>query len=318
MNSTSANVDAKWIREVPSNRRPVYKDTPFFRLCMGLQYEDCLAASTYKPKSGDVFIATYPKNGTTWMQQLVYLIQHDAIPPNTFNDLYANSVFFEQMGLKAVEAIKQPGSIKIHLAAELAPFSADAKYIVVVRNPKDSLVSNYNHHVGFDKFYEFKGDFNDFFDLFLGGQIEFGDYFHFVNSWLRKKHLPNVFFITYEEMKNNPAESVRKVAYFLGEEYGKRVDEDDKYLRDILHHSSIGEMKKRYHDSLEFGSTSGYSLVHKGLSNSWKSMFTEEQSKLISQRFIEEAEKNPLLMTLWHDYTWLHDHQVTGEASSAS
>lgn len=310
MNSTSADVDEKWIRDVPVDRRPVYKDTPFFRLCMGLMYENCLAASTYKPRSGDVFIATYPKNGTTWMQQIVYLIQHDAIPPNNFDELYANSVFFEQMGLKAVEAIKPPGSIKIHLAAEIAPFSDAAKYIVVVRNPKDSLVSNYNHHVGFDKFYEFKGNFDDFFNLFLAGQVEFGDYFHFVNSWLKKKHLSNVFFITYEQLKKNPTECIRKIAYFLDEKYGKRVDEDEKYLQDILHHSSLGEMKRRYQNTLEYGTSSGYSLVHEGISNRWRKMFTREQNKLLSQRFIEEAEKNPPLMTLWDDYTWLHDAEV--------
>lgn len=311
MNIASANVDAKWIREVPLERRPVYKDTPFFRMCNDFNFQYSLEASQYKPKEGDVFIATYPKNGTTWMQQTVYLIQHDGVPPETFDDLYANSVFFEQSGLKGVEAIKSPGSIKIHMSADIAPFSDVAKYIVVVRNPKDSLVSNYYHHVGFDKFYNFKeGKFDDFFDLFLGGQVEFGDYYHFVNTWLAKKHLPNVFFITYEHMKKDPKDAIRKVAYFIDEKYGKRIDQDNKYLEDILHHSSISEMKRRFANSLEFGTTTGYSLVRQGVNNSWKGMFSQEQSKLISQRFTEEAEKNPLLMTLWDDYTWLHDHEV--------
>ncbi|KAL3194026.1 hypothetical protein MRX96_001936 [Rhipicephalus microplus] len=35
----------------------------------------------YKPKPGDVFIVSYPKCGTTWMQHIVYAIYNDGIPP---------------------------------------------------------------------------------------------------------------------------------------------------------------------------------------------------------------------------------------------
>ena len=306
MNSTSADVPSKWIREVPQDRQPVCVDTKYFKLSSAFEIETFEQALTYKPKKGDVFVTTYPKNGTTWMQQIVYLIQHDAIPPETFEDLYANSVFLEMFGLQGLQSMEPPGSIKIHLAAELAPDSDDAKYIVVVRNPKDACTSYYHHTRGLDKFYQFKGDLNDFFDLFIGGQVEFGDYFHFINSWLTKKDQPNVMFITYEFMKKKPADAIRKVAYFMDEKYGHRVDTDQKYLRDILHHSSVSEMKRRYR-YFSGGTSTGFSLVRKGQVNDWKGQLTREQSESISQRFKEEAEKNPLLTTVWDDYSWLDD-----------
>lgn len=307
MDGKGANVPSKWIREVARDRRPVCVDTQYFKLSPGFSLETLEQAINYKPKKGDVFIATYPKNGTTWMQQIVYLIQHDAIPPETFDDLYANSVFLEMFGPQGLQAMKPPGSIKIHLPADLAPFSDDAKYIVVVRNPKDTCTSFYHHHRGLDKYYHFTGDLNDFFDLFIGGQVEFGDYFHFVTTWLKKKDKANVMFITYEYMKKNPVDAIRKVAHFIDEKYGRRVETDEKYLQDIVHHSSVSEMKRRYPAFLSAGTTTNFSLVRKGQVNDWKSQLTHEQSKLISQRFREEAERNPLLMTLWDDYSWLED-----------
>lgn len=305
MNSTCADVPSKWIREVPVHRRPVCIDTRYFKLSSAFKLEILEEAINYKPKKGDLFIATYPKNGTTWMQQIVHLIQHDAIPPETFADLYANNVFLDMFGLEGLQGIKPPGSIKTHLAAELAPYSDDAKYIIVVRNPKDACTSYYHHTKGLDKFYQFEGDLNDFFDLFISGQVEFGDYFHFINSWLEKKDQSNVMFITYEYMKKNPADAIRKVAYFIDEKYGRRVDTDEKYLQNILLYSSVSEMKGRF--GPRPASSSGFSLVRKGQVNDWKSQLTREQSKLMSQRFKEEAEKNPLLMSLWDDFSWLED-----------
>lgn len=305
MNITCVDVPSKWIRQVPVHRQPVYVDTRYFKLSGVFKLELLEEAINYKPKKGDLFIATYPKNGTTWMQQIVHLIQNDAIPPETSAHLYANNFFIDMLGLEGLKSIKQLGSIKTHLPAELAPFNDDAKYIVVARNPKDVCTSYYHHHKKLNRFYQFDGDFNDFFDLFIGGQVEFGDYFHFINSWLTKKDQPNVMFITYEYMKKNPTDAVRRVAHFIDEKYGHRVDTDQEYLEKIVNYSSASEMKHRYDPRTD--SSGGSSLVRKGQVNDWKNHLNREQSKLLSQRFKEEAEKNPLLMSLWDDYSWLED-----------
>ena len=173
------------------------------------------------------------------------------------------------------------------------------------------MVSYYHHHKHFIQFYEFEhGRFDDFFDMWLGGQAEFGDYYHFVNSWLAKGHLPNVFIITYEYMKEFPADAILQMADFMDEEkYGKRLRQDEKLLQSITHLSSVPAMKKQFHTPSEADPSANLShgLIRKGVVNDWKNLMSEEQNQLVNQRFKEEAEKNPLLMKLWHDYSWLND-----------
>lgn len=238
----------------------------------------------------------------------MYLIQHDAILP-TYDQFMTNSVFLEYLGKKAAENRSSPGSIKTHLPFELSPWNDNSKYIIVIRNPKDVVVSFYYHTKGMDKFYDFtNGSFDDFFDLFISGQVEFGDYFHHVNSWIRKRHLKNVFIITYEYMKKNPKESISKIANFISPEYGKKVDSDENFLQKIIDNSSVNLMKKNFKPMDEFVSTNkDFTFIRKGQVNDWKNLMSEEQNKLLNERFNEEANKEPYLLQLWDDYSWLND-----------
>lgn len=142
-----SKVDTKWIKHVPDDRKPDYYETKYFKLSKIFDKEIFLNSLTYKAKDGDLFIATSPKNGTTWMQNIVHLIHNNGNMADSFANLWENNVFLEMFGKEAVESIQQPGSIKVHLPFELTPWNDNAKYIVVIRNPKDSVVSYYHHHV---------------------------------------------------------------------------------------------------------------------------------------------------------------------------
>ena len=303
--------ESKWIKNVPPERRPAYIDTPYFKLGTDFNRETFLDSLTYQPKDGDVFITTYPKNGTTWMQMIVYLLQHDAIPPPNEEAYRKKSKFLEFVGRKDAESLESPGVIKAHLPANLIPWNDKAKYIYIIRNPKDALVSYFFHVKGMDKYFNFtNGSFNDFFDLWLGGQGPYGDYYEFVHSWLAKKDLDNVFIITYEYMKANPREAVKAVAHFLdAEKYGKRVDQDEEFLNQILKYSTVKAMSDFLNANfVKIASTQeDFKFVRKGIVNDWKNMMKREQNKLMNTRFREEAEKNPLLLKLWDNYNWLND-----------
>ena len=68
------------------------------------------------------------------------------------------------------------------------PADSVAKYIYVVRNPKDVAVSFYHHTKRYnDSMYHFTGDWNDYFELFLKGEVEFGSWFDHVLGWLSHK-----------------------------------------------------------------------------------------------------------------------------------
>ena len=79
------------------------------------------------------------------------------------------------------------------------------------RNPKDVVVSFYYHTVGFP-FYDFKeGKFDDYFELFINGKVDFGDYFKMVPEWWEQsKKKKNIHFVLYENLKTNFEEWVVK------------------------------------------------------------------------------------------------------------
>ena len=66
------------------------------------------------------------------------------------------------------------------------PAKSLAKYIYVMRNPKDTAVSLY-HHTRSILAYEYEGDWDDFFERFMSGNVDFGSWFDHVLQWWEYK-----------------------------------------------------------------------------------------------------------------------------------
>ena len=66
------------------------------------------------------------------------------------------------------------------------PAQTPRKFIYVARNPKDVAVSYYYHTLGFE-LYEYEGDWNDFFERFITGEVVDGDWFDHVLGWWEHK-----------------------------------------------------------------------------------------------------------------------------------
>ena len=61
---------------------------------------------TYKPQSGDIFIASYPKSGTTWTQYIVWEIMNDAAQPPYVNEIwFTHTAQIEFVGAKSLHSI---------------------------------------------------------------------------------------------------------------------------------------------------------------------------------------------------------------------
>ncbi|GBL76482.1 Sulfotransferase 1 family member D1 [Araneus ventricosus] len=133
----------------------------------------------------------------------------------------------------------RPGAIKTHLPYHLTPRSEEAKYIYVTRNPKDCCVSYY-HHMKSIPGHGFNGTFDQFFELFISGRIDYGDYFDHLLAWYKHRKDPNVLFMTYEEMKENPETAVLKMASFLDEEkFAKPLKDYPEKLSNVLKSSVV-------------------------------------------------------------------------------
>uniref|UniRef100_A0A915D7Y0 Sulfotransferase domain-containing protein n=1 Tax=Ditylenchus dipsaci TaxID=166011 RepID=A0A915D7Y0_9BILA len=134
------------------------------------------SAKQYVPHGSDVFVCTFPRSGTTWIQH----IAHNLCSKNTvlmlersdqsnkiinfeiIAELCITSPLIEYRGVDFVNTLEHPRLLKTHFTYWNCPKSQDAKYIYVVRNPKDVLTSYYFHHKNFKLLESSDVDFDSF------------------------------------------------------------------------------------------------------------------------------------------------------------
>src|ERR1700722_9716906 len=101
-------------------------------------------ALSYQARPDDLFIVTYPRSGTTWMQNIVYNLQTGGQPFDADRDhFFEQNPTLELDGEVGIEIMQRPGAIKTHLPMDRVPYHPLAKYICIIRNPKDVCVSYY-------------------------------------------------------------------------------------------------------------------------------------------------------------------------------
>ncbi|UYV67141.1 hypothetical protein LAZ67_4004062, partial [Cordylochernes scorpioides] len=293
---------------------PQYKDVDGVRVAEVVSSEAVRSALAYVPLDEDMFVVTFPKCGTTWTQAIVLLILNKGKPFKNIGEFFKRSPFLEMCGAEAAAMMPRPGVLKLHLTYEQTPQNSKAKYIYVVRNPKDTCVSFYYHTKGW-ALYGFTGSFSDFFDIFYKGENDFGEYFEHVMSWYKHRDDPNVLFILYEDLKKDTKGMVMKIAKFLGPEWEKLLIDEPQVLEDVLKYSSINEMKQMVkaqdlvaasqseenvpqglrHIASQMANVGAGSLmkdfefVRKGVVGDWKNHFTEEQAKKLDDKTRELA-----------------------------
>ena len=79
-----------------------------------------------------------------------------------------------------IDKMASPRIIKTHLPLEMLPpnLLTTCKVIFVCRNPKDTCVSDFNHCLKVSQSKMTFGSFGDFSELFMAGQVEYGNYWH--------------------------------------------------------------------------------------------------------------------------------------------
>jgi hypothetical protein len=110
------------------------------------------------------------------------------------------------------ETRPSPRIFKSHLSHRKIP-KGPCKYIYVVRDGKDVVVSNYHLH---RMYLQFEGTFAEFFELFMRGKIGYGSWFEHVADWWQHRHDPNVLLLTYEELSRDLEACLRRIVAFCG------------------------------------------------------------------------------------------------------
>ncbi|PFX15401.1 Sulfotransferase 1C4 [Stylophora pistillata] len=183
----------------------------------------------------DIFVASYPRSGSTWTQEIVWQILHDGqIDQRRLDERvpfvegmilgiksYPYTVTDAKSAVKVFTSFPKPRVFKTHLPYSLVPMGLDEankpRYIYVMRNPKDVFVSIYNHRRNMPYLVEFP-TWDEAFKRLITGDSAFGLHFDHVLGWWKQRDDPNILFLTYEERIKDPEDAVQKIAKFIGKE----------------------------------------------------------------------------------------------------
>ncbi|XP_055937426.1 sulfotransferase 1B1-like isoform X2 [Argiope bruennichi] len=312
-------------------RKPRYVEYDNMLFPAECSFEILQDAMSYKPETGDIFVVTYPKCGTTWTTQIISLILRNGEPLKTAKEYFQSIPFLEMTPMEEFSKIPKPRCIKTHLPFDCMNFSTEAKYVYVARHPADCVVSYYHHLQFFPTFFFSDGVFDDLFELFIKGEVENGDYFDHLLDGYSRRNEPNVLFLTYESMMADPREACLKIARFLGEEYYRNlIDNDEAVLQKILKYSSLDFMKSTVNEfwkeqfiniapeedqksnpilrnlsnlmkeAMEKGEISEGKFIRKGTVGEGKVILSDEQRQRLQHRILEKTAHSDV-MSLWKE-----------------
>jgi hypothetical protein len=205
----------------------------------------------YDGSPDDIFIVTYPKSGTTWLQMIVYQLTTDGAMD--FAHIAQVSPHLEEVMIPRRRKISDlpatPRVVKSHLPYHEIP-KGPGRYIYGIRNGLDVAVS-YHHHARNYLAGWGQCSLGEFFSRFMAGRVPYGSWFEHVAGWLRNKDRLNVLVVTYEELSADLEAGVKRIADFCG------ITIDPAAMPRILERCSFAFM--RQHDA-KF-SVNGVSLM---------------------------------------------------------
>ncbi|XP_003747714.1 estrogen sulfotransferase, testis isoform [Galendromus occidentalis] len=246
----------------------------------------------YLPRDDDIFIVTYPKSGTTWLQEIFFSL-FNGRQPKDIKERAIHCPFLEFSGTDLCNTMYRPGALKIHMRFEHSPYAANAKYIYCVRNPKDCCVSFYFHSL--TTLENFKDcSFEEYFEYFMEGRLEFGNYWQHLESWYPNIGNGNVLFLTYEDMKEDILRELAKIGDFIGGEWGMKLKGEK--AKEVAELSSFKNMKSL------FTAGGDGDFVRKGIVHDWKNHLTDEMSQRIEREtYARLKDVCPDLLKQWED-----------------
>jgi hypothetical protein len=190
----------------------------------------------FRPRADDIYVVSYPRSGTTWMQLLLHrLAGRDALDFTHISEVspwFERSLAIGSMSAADFERFPSPRIMKSHLPCGWLPRAG--RFVYVWRDGRDVAVSYYHFyrsHLGF------RDDFPTFFDRFLRGELQYRSWFDHVAGWLAQAGAADTLVVRYEDLHQDRAAVLRRVAAHAGLAVG-----EDRLAR-IAAETSFAAMK---------------------------------------------------------------------------
>ncbi|XP_078313949.1 sulfotransferase 1B1-like isoform X1 [Crassostrea virginica] len=233
---------------------------------------------TWKARNDDVIISAYPKAGTHWLWEVVsMLIQKKAerIPE------IKETAMIEGLTEEKFHSLATPRVINTHVYFQHLPkdlFAKRCKIVYILRNPKDIAVSYYNHHKKL-LMYEFDGPWDNYFQRFMQGNVDYGSWFDYtleMERFIEKNPDYPIHVMYYEDLKENGTKEITKLAAFL------EIDVGDDFVRSVNSLCQFDKMQqeKNKNETASMWRDKIHGMYRKGEVGDWKNWFTVAQNEM--------------------------------------
>lgn len=231
----------------------------------------------------DIIIATYPKSGTTWTQEIVPLIMSGGDPASVETlPTWERVPTLEttQASVLNVEERPSPRMLATHFQYNMMPpsfFDVKPRVINVMRNPKDVFTSAFHYH-GMASHLVNPGPQSDFLHKFFEGKVMHGSWFDHVKSWLNAEDKERIMHISYEEMMTDLKDSVARMARFLQKSLDAEAIEK---IADRCLFKNMKQNKMSNYSTFprEVMDQTKSEILRKGIVGDWKNQLTPAEAE---------------------------------------
>lgn len=235
-------------------------------------------------KPNDMFMASYPRSGSTWLRFMLFQI------------LTGEDPGFQSID-KCIPEIEAHRGIPPILAGSGRLIKTHEKYrkeytkaLFLVRDPRDVALSSYAAAVdiGLAPLVS-KGDFDSFLLSFLDGKaLQMGSWQEHSRSWLESPLAKNgnLMVVRYEDLRRDSERVLGQLLEFLG------VTPDVRVIRKAIENNSLNRMRTKEDEARKSGEGSSLlgsyqsaegRFVRKGSVGGWRSKLTDAQVRLIDE-----------------------------------
>lgn len=220
----------------------------------------------------DVFVASYPRSGNTWLRFLLY------------EALTSDTAEFEKVNRDVPDIGRQSKAKPIlagggRLIKTHEPYRVEyRKAIYVIRDARDVALSEYAYEKAWGRI---STSFDDFLKLFLCGKVNgYGPWHDHVNSWLGSPIKANggLLVVSFSDMRKDVVSCVARIVDFLG------VTLDRKEIQQVVANNSLDRIRAKEDRAPQIVRRPGKEssgeenrFIRSGNSGGWQTRLTEPQ-----------------------------------------
>ncbi|MDH5672456.1 MAG: sulfotransferase domain-containing protein [Myxococcales bacterium] len=179
-------------------------------------------------RDSDIFCATVPKSGQTWLMALMFHLRSRGLDPEMGGkdrmevmpwlelpfDVRTRTPHERSERLSHFATLPDPRIFKMHVSYDEIPRPAvsHSRIVTITRDPRELPFSMYNHLDGMGRLTPEQEDFNVYFESWL----ETGYFFEVVRSFWPHREENHLLWLRYEDLQADLPGQARRLCDFLG------------------------------------------------------------------------------------------------------